>query len=477
MKRKWLLTVLLLLLMPALFFAVAFSLPVIYQDSYYAELSPMTERLYRTEGKRLILIGGSNVAFGVDAPLLETFLRGKGFDYTVCPYGLYAAVGSSAMLSLSQDALREGDVVVLAIEPTSDTLSSYFGATAFLKCAEQQPDLILHLNPRQRQRVIGNYLPYLQEKYSVVQSGQMPRADGVYAKAAFDENCNLIYPRPGNVMALGYDTAVPIVLNELTIEPAFATQVNEYCAKAEKKGAAVYMSFSPMNRSAMAGDPEEGLAAFFALCNETFDCPMIGNPRDYVMDSGWFYDNNFHLNTAGAAVRTYCLAQELLAQWGCYTPLEYELPAIPAAQRQETAGETDAGDFLFLLSDSGQAYFLSGLTDQGKSQTTLRIPSAYQGKPVAAIQENAFAEASLVEEIHIPESVASLPDAVFSSCASLRRLVLMHQNAPCAITAHSLDGTDELQILVPSAAYSWYRDGYGCEENHWHTYLAQIVTY
>lgn len=477
MKNRLIVPVLLLLLMPALLCFAASSLPDMYQDSYYAELSPMTQRLYQAEGKRLILIGGSNIAFGVDAPLLEELLHEKGFDYTVCPYGLYAAVGTSAMLSLSEDALREGDVVVLAVEPTADTLSTYFGATAFLKCAEKDKSLIAHLNHAQKQRVIGNYLPYIQEKYGIAQSGNLPRAEGVYAKAAFDENCNLVYPRPGNIMALGYDTSVPIALHDLAIESAFAAQVNEYCKQAEKKGAAVFMSFSPMNRSALTGNPEEGLAAYFTLCNETFDCPVISNPNDYLLDSGWFYDNNFHLNTAGAQVRTYRLAQDILAQLGCYEAVRYELPVMPAAQTQDAAWTADTGDFLFEASDNGQAYIVSGLTQQGSGKATLYLPASYQGKPVAGIRADALKDAVHAEEIHIPETVEALPDGLLTACAALKRLVLEHQKLPCAIAPHSLDELNGLQILVPAAAYPLYRDGYGCAENPWQPYLSQVFTY
>ena len=37
---------------------------------------------------------------------------------------------------------------------------------------------------------------------------------------------------------------------------------------------------------------------------------MISDPNRYILDSGWFYDSNFHLNSAGAAVRTRLLAEE-----------------------------------------------------------------------------------------------------------------------------------------------------------------------
>ena len=171
MKRIWPRAVaflLLLYLLPALLLAVGASLPSLYGESYYAQLAPMTERLYQAGGKKLVLIGGSNIAFGVDVELLEQLLRDKGYDYTVCPYGLYAAVGCSAMLSLSEDALGKGDLVILAVEPTEETLSDYFGASAFLKCAEDAPWLLKKLNADQRRAALGNYVSYLQERLAVL---------------------------------------------------------------------------------------------------------------------------------------------------------------------------------------------------------------------------------------------------------------------------------------------------------------------
>ena len=473
MKKRIIALLFLLLLLPGILFFAARSLPPVYQDSYYAELPALVRRMDEARGRRLILIGGSSVAFGIDVALLETYLREKGFEYTVCPLGLYAAVGTSAMLSLSESALREGDTVVLALEPAADALTAYFGATAFLKCAESDPSLFWRLGRDQQARVIGNAVPFLQEKYALVRSGQLPKAEGVYAKAAFDENCNMAYPREGNILAMGYDTGSPIALSGLAIDPSFAAQINAYCKSASKKGASVFMSFSPMNKSAVTGDAND----YFTLCNETFDCPVISNPLDYILDSGWFYDSNFHLNTAGAHMRTWLLARDILAQLGCYAPLEDELPVMPAPVAAEVQAAADSGDFVFEAAENGRAYVIAGLTEQGKGKETLLLPSSYLDQPVAAVRGDALKEASRLMELHVPQSIASLPDGLLDGCASLCRLVLEHTSAPCGISAHSLDGLKDLQILVPAEAYPWYLDGYGCEENPWQAYRNQIFSF
>ena len=67
MKKTWIRVaafVLLICLLPALLLIVGASLPSLYGESYYAELAPLTDRLDRAEGKKLVLIGGSNIAFG-----------------------------------------------------------------------------------------------------------------------------------------------------------------------------------------------------------------------------------------------------------------------------------------------------------------------------------------------------------------------------------------------------------------------------
>ena len=142
---KILCVLLLVAAVPFSLLLIGFLQPSYYGEAYYAELADMYDRLYETQGKKIVIVGGSNVAFGVNGELLEESLRQMDQHYTVCPFGLYAAVGTSAMLDLSADALGEGDVVILAVEPSSETMSTYFGATAFWKCTEDAPQMLMKM--------------------------------------------------------------------------------------------------------------------------------------------------------------------------------------------------------------------------------------------------------------------------------------------------------------------------------------------
>ena len=471
-------TLLLLALLPGTLLIASMTMPCYYQDSYYAVLPQMYQRLRETQGPKIVVVGGSNVAFGLDTALMEQLLGEKGYDYTVCSFGLYAAVGSSAMLDLSQDTLREGDIVVLAFEPTSETMSTYFGATAFWKCAECAPELILGVSPSKRDTLFGNFITYVQERYSIFTSGILPQVEGVYARASFNQRCDMIYHRAGNAMPLGYDSAAPVDLAGVRIGADFAEQVNDYCRAAREAGAQVFLSFSPVNATALVGGRQAAVQSFFELCNTTFDCPVISDPDDYILDSGWFYDSNFHLNSAGAVLRTCMLAEDILAQIGCYEGITYELPQMPPsiATVQGSTAETDLFTYAPITNDQGQTvgYRISGLKNAGLTKTELTVPGSYKGKPVVGFTDDALAGATALTQLRLPESIESLGDGLFRNCAALTRLILEHQKQTCAVTEHTFDGADQIMIFVPAESYAMYRDGTGCETNPWDQYLDRI---
>ena len=476
MKKTILIILALVLLLPAILLGYGASLPDLYGETYYAQMSDMYHKLKDAEGNRVVIVGGSSVAFGVNSAQLEQTLRDCGMDYTVCNFGLYAAVGTSAMLDLSKDLIREGDVVILAIEPSSETFSTYFGATAMLKCAESDTELLLHMSKDKQSNLVGNYLSYLQERAEIQRTGILPQGEGVYAKSSFDDNGDLVYPREGNTMIMGYDTSAPIDLAGIVYEPAFVEQVNDYIASAQQKGAAVLMSFAPMNRGAVVDASEDTVYDFFCGLQKTFHCQVISNPNHYIMDSGWFYDSNFHLNDAGTQIRTHTLALDLLNYLGYYQEIEFQKPDMPASIAQVGTDTTGSEDFLFEpLGENG--LILVGVKEESLGKSQLMVPSFHQGKVVVSIDANAFAGNTALTALTIPATVESIPDGAFAGCTGLKTLTLLHTENPPTVGKGLLEGAENLTIRVPSGAYHLYRDGAGCAANVWEPYLSHIETY
>ncbi len=74
MKKRVLTVVtaaLLLLSIPAVLLGWGFLLPPQYGDTFLGELKYKVQYLEEAQGPRIVLVGGSGVAFGVDSALME----------------------------------------------------------------------------------------------------------------------------------------------------------------------------------------------------------------------------------------------------------------------------------------------------------------------------------------------------------------------------------------------------------------------
>ena len=113
---------------PLLLTVWGFALPAQYGNTFVGELPAKRALLAAESDKpRLILVGGSAAAFGVDSALLARELP----DYQPVNFGLYAALGTRVMLDLSIKELRPGDLVVIMPEQQRQALSDTVGADTF----------------------------------------------------------------------------------------------------------------------------------------------------------------------------------------------------------------------------------------------------------------------------------------------------------------------------------------------------------
>ena len=90
-------------------YVYAVNQPATYKESYYAALPIKYDRIEQVEGAKIVVIGGSSVAFGLDSKLVEQELQMPCVNF-----GLYAAFGLKPMLDLSVDAIEKGDIVVVS---------------------------------------------------------------------------------------------------------------------------------------------------------------------------------------------------------------------------------------------------------------------------------------------------------------------------------------------------------------------------
>ena len=470
--------------MAAVWIVVLFLLPIVvfcaigfsasrFGDTYYGELAPMWKKLKTAEGPKIVIVGNSAVAFGVDSALLQEELEADGFDYTVCNFGLYGAIGTRAMLDLSEEYIHKGDIVLFMPEINAQSLSLYFSAKDFWYAADSDFSLLFSLDGVGG-RMTGAFASFVAEKYTYICKGEYADSGNVYTRSAFDENCDMKnVERAYNKMAGGYDSNNPVSFENSLIGAGFSDYVNTYYETLKGKGAQMYYVFCPVNEASVSDF--EAIDPFCDFLRSEFKFPLLGSPYSSLYEAEWFYDSNVHLNESGMVLHTLTLLDNLKNLFGSTTPNNTPIPEKPEIPPPEAGeGEDNSDAVYFEYEEEGNGYKIVGLNAEGKRRKSLTVPGVYNEKPVLSLAADTFAGNETIESITIQENIISLPDNLFSGCTALRTIKLMQTDPEKIGVGYGLlNGTrQDCYIYVPDASLGIYHNNY-----FWGHYVGHYKTY
>lgn len=421
--RRIVVTALAVILAEQVFFLICgFGLPVQFGDTFMGELKSKYERLKETSGKRIVLVGGSGVAFDCDSALMDDFFP----SYEIVNFGMYAGLGTKAVMDLSENYIHEGDIVILSPEQSEQTFSDYFNGEYMWQAADGAFGMLRDLKSENFEAMLGNFPRFALEKLNYVMKGQKPQTDSIYQKKSFNTYGDIeLDTCRENILPNGYDVNQKVRFTEDVVQPEFMDYMNDWAKRLEKKGAVVWYRYCPVNK--LSVEDMDDLAAYDVFLRQKLDFPVIGNPENSLMEAEWFFDTNFHLNQPGKEVNTVQLIRDMKAMLGDDRAVTVELPEKP----HRTWGDVSAETRIWTAKDS----------------------ETYQGE----------------ETIVIPENVTQIEDYAFSNCAGLKQIVLEQKDpSKCIVGQHLLDGTGA-EILVPQMSVDSYKRNY-----FWSVYAGRI---
>ena len=421
--RRIVATALAVILAEQVFFLICgFGLPVQFGDTFMGELKSKYERLKETSGKRIVLVGGSGVAFDCDSALMDDFFP----SYEIVNFGMYAGLGTKAVMDLSENYIHEGDIVILSPEQSEQTFSDYFNGEYMWQAADGAFGMLRDLKSENFEAMLGNFPRFALEKLNYVMKGQKPQTDSIYQKKSFNTYGDIeLDTCRENILPNGYDVNQKVRFTEDVVQPEFMDNMNDWAKRLEKKGAVVWYRYCPVNK--LSVEDMDDLAAYDVFLRQKLDFPVIGNPENSLMEAEWFFDTNFHLNQPGKEVNTVQLFRDMKAMLGDDRAVTVELPEKP----HRTWGEVSAETRIWTAKDS----------------------ETYHGE----------------ETIVIPENVTQIEDYAFSNCAGLKQIVLEQKDpSKCIVGQHLLDGTGA-EILVPQMSVDSYKLNY-----FWSVYAGRI---
>lgn len=421
--RRIVATALAVILAEQVFFLICgFGLPVQFGDTFMGELKSKYERLKETSGKRIVLVGGSGVAFDCDSALMDDFFP----SYEIVNFGMYAGLGTKAVMDLSENYIHEGDIVILSPEQSEQTFSDYFDGEYMWQAADGAFGMLRDLKSENFEAMLGNFPRFALEKLNYVMKGQKPQTDSIYQKKSFNTYGDIeLDTCRENILPNGYDVNQEVRFTEDVVQPEFMDYMNDWAKRLEKKGAVVWYRYCPVNK--LSVEDMDDLAAYDVFLRQKLDFPVIGNPENSLMEAEWFFDTNFHLNQPGKEVNTVQLIRDMKAMLGDDRAVTVELPEKP----HRTWGDVSAETRIWTAKDS----------------------ETYQGE----------------ETIVIPENVTQIEDYAFSNCTGLKQIVLEQKDpSKCIVGQHLLDGTGA-EILVPQMSVDSYKRNY-----FWSVYAGRI---
>jgi len=269
-----------------------------------------------TPSPRVILVGGSNLMFGVDSDVLE-----QALGVPVVNMGVFGGLGLLAPLDVILPHVRPGDTVVLVPEyemlftglaPFAKDYYRWFlavdpkAAWRFYYARERPQVLLSDFLMLMRDKLGALFVIPFKGNHSLAGNGYI-RYEQVVNR--FGDGSEEIRPAPPDQLA-GRNN----VYREDAFKNAIVAQLNESTARLQAREARVLLTFGVFPDGEYALN--QGIIdATAGQLREDGTFQVVGTPRDFLYPYADFSDSVNHLRPAARTLRTRRLA-ELLAEAG-----------------------------------------------------------------------------------------------------------------------------------------------------------------
>jgi len=273
-------------------------------DDYNLALLDKIARLETTVGqpRRLILVGGSNVAFGMDSERIE---RETGL--TVVNMGLNVGLGLGYALAIIEPFLRNGDTVVLVPEygNFTDDWNGDFNRFAVTIDVQKKSPLTLY-----RRGLYGwprECVEYLRWKaFGFLRQGKV-FTDGKLRRSLFNRQGDYV----GHLGEPGRRFPASRRRDASEVDPTAMTRLSGFIAEVKRTRPGV--SFAVVFPSFEAESYDHQKLAIDAIAQglSGLDLAILSPPEASRWERHLFYDSAYHLNREGRQLQTGQFIQNL----------------------------------------------------------------------------------------------------------------------------------------------------------------------
>ena len=277
------------------------------ETSFFMASRDKHQRLESLPSPRIIFIGGSSMAFGLDSGEV-----GKRLGLHPVNMGLNAGVGLEFMLQEVEPFIRAGDVIVVAPEYNTFEQFYYPDPEYVARLIECRPPVIRALTARQIKELLDHgYAHHLGRVIRTVMGRPEKILDGAtYAhtrRSSFNEDGDVVshHNVPGPVLGV-----VPWKFTAPATTFTAIDQLNRFQSEVQRRGARVFYSHPPYERRSFEKN-RHSISKLDGLLKERMKIPMLDQVDDMVFPTDHFFDTEYHLNLTGKTERSRRVAESL----------------------------------------------------------------------------------------------------------------------------------------------------------------------
>lgn len=272
-----------------------------YLGSYQASLIDKVERLQSIDEPKIILIGNSNVCFGIDSEMIE-----EAFQMPVVDMGLSGNLGNAFHENMAKLGVSEGDIVIICHSDYSDDDTIPEPGLAWIT-VEFHKDFWKLIRQKDVPSMLRAYPKYfVGALFNWMQGGKgnVASDDTCYSRSAFNKY--------GDICRRGDDTYVftETSIRVPSISDTCIDRINELNRYIKEQGATLLIAGYPIGSGEYTPDSSE-YDLFENELREKVDCDVISHFTDYLIPYELFYNTDLHLSEEGAEIRTKQLISDL----------------------------------------------------------------------------------------------------------------------------------------------------------------------
>jgi hypothetical protein len=270
-------------------------------NHYYQGSVLKTRLLAETPSPRIVVVGGSNIAWGIDSGLIE-----HEMGMPVINDGLDVHIGIIPLVEL-KEYINEGDIIIVSLEYYNfASLDDFFGISQYqADWIEFSPERIKYIESPYK-----NSLPVismvLQRKINreinrYLYNDNLSEFRGIYSSKYFNQHGDFIghinddTPPRMNADYGGFP------VNQLGEGFSFLNKFNQY---ALLHGAKVFYEAPASRQTNCDLTGGKNIRRFYNALQSQTGIPLLTNLDHICYPDEYFYDTPYHLNKLGRRIRT-----------------------------------------------------------------------------------------------------------------------------------------------------------------------------